>query len=261
MIKNSLQRASCLPPHHILNHMASTPTSHHSVDPRKHKRPVSNSIWLLKESVHSLLPLMLNHPATCVGNRLLDNTLCIRVTIPAAPPRKSKVFDQWAKGWISTAQKDCIDITSVGMDGSYKLRVRELAHSWSSATTLPPFPAHDSSQRIPRTTLKCKPFTWPSNISMKIAMAKSSFSLTISQRSTPSSTSSRIHCLSCHAKTALLSVIGLCRPETTTLNSAGCRVTLDSLSMSWQMLLQTQCRLGPSPLQMPPSRPESAQTK
>ena len=66
--------------------------------------------------------LLLQDPVTRIGSQLLDCTTCVTVTIPAAPPRASKVFDQWAQAWIQNSYRDCKGKTVVGSDGSYKIK-------------------------------------------------------------------------------------------------------------------------------------------
>ena len=122
MLCNALQRASKLPPSHILNHMAAAPTTHHRRPTRNIHHSPHDNIWILKEAVRQLGPLDLLHPVTRVGNRLLDCTNRVRITIPAAPPHASKVFDQWAEGWLRQCYDDAEGKIVVGSDGSYKVK-------------------------------------------------------------------------------------------------------------------------------------------
>ena len=122
MLRNALQRSSRLPSSHILNHMALALPVHHHDKRRAVRRSPQENIWLLKEAAEKLPPIKLLHPITRVGNRLLDCTTCVRITIPAAPPRASKVFDQWAEGWMRSCHADAVGQIIVGSDGSYKVK-------------------------------------------------------------------------------------------------------------------------------------------
>ena len=85
-------------------------------------RAASNNIWTLKNAVALLPPLHLDDPITRIGNRLLDNTTRVTINIPAAPPRCSKVFEQWAKAWILDLMDECHSKMAIGTDGSYKTK-------------------------------------------------------------------------------------------------------------------------------------------
>ena len=118
MIRNALQRASRLPTTHILNRMAAAPVDRRQPTTLR----AQDNIWMIKEAVAQLPPLDLLHPITRVGNRLLDCTTRVRITIPAAPPRVSKVFQQWAEGWMCQCYEDAKDCVVIGSDGSYKIK-------------------------------------------------------------------------------------------------------------------------------------------
>ena len=122
MLQNALQRFSRLPPNHLLNHMA-TALAVHPLQNRLHApRPPSNNVWLLKAAVAELPPMALHNPVAHIGCRLLDNSTCVQLTVPVAPPHSSKVFDQWAAAWIRQCMTDIIDKTVVGSDGSYSIK-------------------------------------------------------------------------------------------------------------------------------------------
>ena len=69
-----------------------------------------------------LPPLKLHDPVTRIGSWLLDHTSRITINITAALPRKSKVFNQWAKAWLHDCHNATIDKTAIGSDGSYKIK-------------------------------------------------------------------------------------------------------------------------------------------
>ena len=116
----ALQRASKLPPTHILHHIASVPVFHHEARlPRHRVRAKADNIWIIKEAIAELPPLQLCDPITRIGSRLLDITDRVIITIPAALPRSSKVFSQWAEGWLRECHNDSKSILAIGSDGSY----------------------------------------------------------------------------------------------------------------------------------------------
>ena len=121
MTRNALQRASKLPAKHILHHLAISPHFHEQATlPRHRNRPKNDNIWLLKKAIAELPPMQLDDEVTRIGERLLDRTNRVKVNIPAAPPRSSKVFPQWAEGWLGACMKDADNILAIGTDGSYK---------------------------------------------------------------------------------------------------------------------------------------------
>lgn len=134
MLGNALQQGSRLPANHILNQIATIPVFHSSSTPRQWQCPQSDNIWFIKEAVETLLPLLLQDPVTHIGNRLLDNSSRIIINIPVALPWASKVYDQWAKAWLSKYQLDSVDKMAISMDGSYKIKGQVLVHLWYSVT-------------------------------------------------------------------------------------------------------------------------------
>ena len=122
-IKNALQRGSKLDNGYILNHIAHVnylhPASHTT---RSYWWPVSNNIELIRHSIKDVPTLNLTDPITCIGCRLLDCSTRIRINIPAAPPRASKVFEQWYKAWFQQCYKESTRGISIGTDGSYKIK-------------------------------------------------------------------------------------------------------------------------------------------
>ena len=86
------------------------------------QRPPQDNIWLLKEAVQQHPPLALLDPLTQIGNRLLDCTTWVRITIPVAPSQVSKVFEQWPGGWMQQCHTNAADKIIVGSDGSYKIK-------------------------------------------------------------------------------------------------------------------------------------------
>ena len=124
---NSLQRISRLPKHHAMNHLASSQVTRPSPSGLCHKRPLSDNIWIAKKALVDQPPLLLNNPVTRIGSRLLDCTSQVVITIPSAPPRSSKVFEQWSKAWIQTAYNDCIGRMVIGTDGSYKTKGQSIS--------------------------------------------------------------------------------------------------------------------------------------
>ena len=85
MLHNALQRTSHLPRSHILNHMAAVLVTHLFQDHRYGRRPPQDNIWLLKTAVQQHPPLALHDLITRIGNRLLDCTTQLHITILAAP--------------------------------------------------------------------------------------------------------------------------------------------------------------------------------
>ena len=122
MLRNTLQWVSKLPSSHILNSMAAAPPSRHSPRLRNTGHSPNDNIWLIKKVCSQLWLLDLLHPVTWIGNRLLDCTDRVTITIPAAPPHASKVFDQWAEGWMRQCYSDAMGKIIVGSDGSYKIK-------------------------------------------------------------------------------------------------------------------------------------------
>ena len=114
MLRNALQCASRLPSNHILNYMANASVTHMQQDCRPGNRPPQDNICLLKAAVDQLPPLDLRNPIMHIGNRLLDCTTHVQIVIPAAPPRTSKVFEQWANGWIKQCYSDAVDKVIIG---------------------------------------------------------------------------------------------------------------------------------------------------
>ena len=106
----------------MLHHIANDPLvihAHHHWHP---PRIINNNILLLKDVVRNLPAMALHDPATRIGNRLLDTCHHIMVTIPASPPRSSKVFAQWAAAWMQQCQGDLFHKTGIGSDGSYQIK-------------------------------------------------------------------------------------------------------------------------------------------
>ena len=122
LTRNSLQRTSKLPMHHILNRMALSTISIQRLEQVLPSRAPADNLWIATGAVAVLPPLHLTDHITCVGDRLLDRTCHIQITVPSAPPRSSKVFEQWATSWIQQAYADSHDKTIIGMDGSYTTR-------------------------------------------------------------------------------------------------------------------------------------------
>ena len=121
MMCNALQRASKLPSMHILHHLATSPPFHGQATlPRHQSRPKSDNIWILKEATAELPPMHIDDVITRIGAQLRDRTNKVTVNIPAAPPRSSKVFTQWAEGWLKKCHTDASHITAIGTDSSYK---------------------------------------------------------------------------------------------------------------------------------------------
>ena len=89
---------------------------------KRAQRSSHDNIWLLKKAVEELCPLDLLHPITRTGNRLLDGSTRVTISIPPAPPHSSKVFQQWADGWMQQCYADTKDKLVIGSDGSYKLK-------------------------------------------------------------------------------------------------------------------------------------------
>ena len=122
MLRNALQRVSRVPHNHILNHLAVAPVVHQLRGHRQAQRPSADNIWQLQAAAKEISPLHLRDPITRIGNRLLDSTTRVKITIPAAPPRASKVFEQWAVGWMCRCRDDLPGKTVIGSDGSYKIK-------------------------------------------------------------------------------------------------------------------------------------------
>ena len=122
MLRNAFQRVSRVPISHILNHMSAAAVVHPLQGCHYAQRPRTDSIWQIKEAVKELPPLSLNDPLTRIGNWLLDCTMQVIITIPAVPPCASKVFDQWASGWLRQCQVNLANKTVVGSDGSYRIK-------------------------------------------------------------------------------------------------------------------------------------------
>ena len=119
LLRNALQRASRLPERHIINQLANAPATKPSLGRLRLMHVPTDNIWIVKAATAVLPPLHLEDPVTCVGNRLLDCTSRISITIPATPLCSSKVFDQWAKAWMQAAYSDSTGKTVIGTDGSY----------------------------------------------------------------------------------------------------------------------------------------------
>ena len=66
--------------------MADAPVLHLQQTARHARRSLHDNVWVIKDAVTQLRPLDLLHPMTRVGNRLLDRTTRVCITIPVAPP-------------------------------------------------------------------------------------------------------------------------------------------------------------------------------
>ena len=116
MLQNALQRPSRLSAGHVLNRLAEASTAHHSIADHHYQFPRTENICTLKDAITTLPPLQLQDPIMCIGSRLLDCTHHIAITIPAAPPRASKVFAQWVQAWIQESYHSCAGKTIIGSD-------------------------------------------------------------------------------------------------------------------------------------------------
>ena len=121
-LRNSLQRLSRLPESHVLNLLAKSPSSFPTSSGVRPVRPPSENIWIAKATISQLPPLKLLDPVTRIGNRLMDCASRVVINVPSAPPHSSKVFEQWAQAWIQAAYADCVGVTVIGTDGSYKTK-------------------------------------------------------------------------------------------------------------------------------------------
>ena len=122
MLRNAVQWISKVPIHHVLHciaHDHALPNAPHHRQPLGVQRA---NIAILQDTICEIPPMNLHDHATRVGNRLLDSTSRISVTIPAAPPRSSKVFQQWATAWMRQSTTDLLNVTGVGSDGSYRTK-------------------------------------------------------------------------------------------------------------------------------------------
>ena len=119
MLHNAIQRISKVPIFHVLHHIA---LDHPLPNTPPRRRPLGiqrANIAILQTAIWDIPPMQLHDLATHIGNRLLDSTSHISISIPAAPPRSSKVFQQWVTAWLEKSTKDLIDVIGVGSDGSY----------------------------------------------------------------------------------------------------------------------------------------------
>ena len=82
----------------------------------------TDNIGVIRQSVIDVPSLHLTDVVARIGSRLLDCTTRVQVTIPAAPPHHSKVFDQWYKAWFHQCYEDAKHTVILGMDGSYKVK-------------------------------------------------------------------------------------------------------------------------------------------
>ena len=122
MLRNAVQRIFKVPISHVLHHIAQDlplPNVPHNWQPLGIQ---CANIAILQTAIRDIPPMRLHDHATHIGNRLLDSTGRISVVIPAAPPRSSKVFQQWAIAWMDQNRSDLHDVTSVGSDGSYRIK-------------------------------------------------------------------------------------------------------------------------------------------
>ena len=119
MLRNATQWISKVPINHVLHHVA---LDHPLPNAPHHRGPLGiqrSNIAILQATIRKIPPMNLLDHATRIGNRLLDSTSRISVTIPAALPRSSKVFQQWATAWLAQSTKDLRGVIGVGSDGSY----------------------------------------------------------------------------------------------------------------------------------------------
>lgn len=122
-IQNALQHGSKLDYSHILNHIACADHLHPTLPvdcPSQHA--VSNNIGIIKCSYVEVPSLFLRDPIACIGSRVLDYSSHVRLNILAAPPRTSKVFEQWYRAWFQSCYEDAKEATCVGTDRSYKVK-------------------------------------------------------------------------------------------------------------------------------------------
>ena len=111
-----------MPVHHVLHHIAQDlplPIAPHR---RRICRTAQTNLALLQDAIKEVPVMNLHDPATRIGNRLLDSTSRVLVTIPAAPPCLSKVFQQWATAWMQQSTLDLLNKTNVASDGPYCLK-------------------------------------------------------------------------------------------------------------------------------------------
>ena len=83
---------------------------------------LSDNISLICDSIQEVPALQLQDPISRIGSRILDCSDHITITIPAAPPRASKVFEQWHKAWFQQCYLDAVHTISISTDGSYMAR-------------------------------------------------------------------------------------------------------------------------------------------
>ena len=208
MLSNALQRPSKLGAQHILNRMAISPIALPNDNCRRMMCPLTDNIWTLQEAVRLLPPLRLADPVARIGNRLMDNSSRVSINIPAAPPRWSKVFEQWAKAWIWEAYSDCLIGTSIGTDGLYKIKGKGVSTFVIQRNQQI---VETKSQLVGRThhmIQKCKQCIWPSTTSRTTAVERLLSLLTINPRFNQFSMLSHILFLNFPDKTSLLSAIG-----------------------------------------------------
>ena len=117
-----MQRISKVPIYHVLHHIASDHLPPNALRSRWPLSLACDNIAILQVAIKQLTQMCLHDINARIGNRLLDSTSHVSITIPAVPPHSSKVFQQWASAWMHKSQSDLLHLTGVGSDGLYSTK-------------------------------------------------------------------------------------------------------------------------------------------